>query len=331
MKTIESIILNDLRPWLDKNNHADDFYTPAIRSNPLIRESFSSNYILDFSMPPFSDKIRYYQRLVCNDVTTFQNQFIEGVANDSENIILFKLKTTNSKISSLLISTNGLISRRGYDLSVIASKHADFNTDREHKESTYITNYTLVSLIKCFLEVQSHFSEFVHEDNKMNIADIYGRILNKPVPDNIYLKEVQIINMLPLQQKDNKYKSDVLSFKYQKIQTNSSNITDLLDSLKKNGFIAQETSITDFRHAFSGEFVANPIRWTGGKSTLSYFIKLLNNKLKVISYPGNSLWKIVCTCFVDDDGSQFNESNLRDQKIPKLKQLEVERTANLLK
>jgi hypothetical protein len=331
MGIIESIILNDLRPWLDKNQKADDYYPPALRNNPLVQESFTANYIIDFSIPPFSDKIRYYQRLVNNDITAFLNQLIEGAENDSENIVLFKLKKANSLLNSLLVSTNNLIIRRGYDLTLITSKHADFNTDREHKESTFITNYTLVSLIKCFLEVQSHFSEYIHPDNKMNIADIYGRILNKPVPENTYLKEVQVISSLPLLQKANNTKSDILSFKYKKIQAHSSNITDLMDSLKKNKFIAQETSITDFRHLFSGEFVANPIRWTGGKSTLSYFIKLLNNQLEVITYSGNSVWKIVCACFVDDDGSQFDEPNLRDQKIPKLKQQEVERAANLLK
>lgn len=331
MKTIESIILNDLRPWLDKNIKADDFYAPALRSNPIVQEQFSANYILDFSIPAFSNKIRYYQRLVSNDITTYLNQLIEGVSNDSENIILFKLKKTNGELNSILASTNDLIMRRGYDLSLITSKHADFNTDREHKESTCITNYTLISLVKCFLEVQSHLAEFIHADNKMNIADIYSRILNKPAPENTYLKEVQVINVLPTEQKENKPKSDILSFNYKHIQTKSSNIPDLMDSLKKNVFIAQETSITDFRHVFSGEFVANPIRWTGGKSTLSYFIKLLSNELKVITYPGNSVWKIVCACFVDDDGSQFNESNLRDQKKPKLKLSEIERAANLMK
>jgi hypothetical protein len=331
MKTIESIILNDLRPWLDKNQNADDYYPPAIRNNPLIQESFNANYIIDFSIPSFSDKIRYYQRLVNNDITAFLNQLIEGAVNDTENVILFKLKKANDLLNFLLVSTNDLIIRRGYDLILITSKHADFTTDREHKESTFITNYTLVSLIKCFLEVQSHFSEYIHTDNKMNIADIYGRILNKPVPENTYLKEVQVITSVPLQQKASSTKPEILAFNYKKIQSNSSSIADLMDSLKKNKFIAQETSITDFRHVFSGELVANPIRWTGGKSTLSYFIKLLNNQLKVITFPGNSVWRIVCACFVDDDGSQFDEPNLRDQKIPKLNKLEVEKAANLLK
>ncbi len=331
MKTIESIILNDLRPWLDKNNHTDDFYVPAIRNNPLTEEKFTANYILDFPITPFSDKIRYYQRLVYNDIIAFLNQLINSVANDSENIILFKLKTTKSKISSLLYSTNDLIIRRGYDLNLIVSKYTDYITDRQHKESTFIINYTLFSLIRCYLEVQSYFSEFINPDDRMNVADIYSRILNKPVPENTFLKEVQTINILPQQQNTAKAKVDILSFRYKKIQSQSSNITDLMDSLKRNNFIALETSITDFRHVFSGEQVANPIKWTGGKSTLSHFIKLLNNELKLITYPGNSLWKIVCSCFVDDDGSQLDETNLRDQKKPKLKLTEIEKAANLLK
>jgi hypothetical protein len=47
MKTNESIIC----PWLDKNIQVDDFYTPALRSNPLVPEQFPANFTLDFSIP----------------------------------------------------------------------------------------------------------------------------------------------------------------------------------------------------------------------------------------------------------------------------------------
>ena len=331
MKTIESIISNDLRPWLDKNNQADNFYTPEIRNTPAVAEKYKTNYTLDFSITAFSDKIRYYRRMIDNDVTQFLNTTIEELENKTENLILFKLKTNRSKLNSLLINTNELIIRKGYELNLIISRHAEFNIDRQHKESTYILNYTLVSLIKCYLELQSYYSNYINPDDMMNVADIYSRLLNKPQPENSFIKETQIINVLPLPDKDSKPKTEILSFKYKKIHSNSGNITDLMDSLKKNSFIVQDTSITDFRHLFSGEFVAKPIKWTGGKSTLSYFIKLINNQLKVVTYPKNSLWKVVCACFVDENEKPLDESNLKDQKKPKVKLSEIEKAANLLK
>ena len=160
------------------------------------------------------------------------------MANDSENIILFKLKTTKSEISSLLYSTNDLIIRRGYDLNLITSKYTDYITDRQHKESTFIINYTLFSLVRCYLEVQSYFSEFINPDDKMNVADIYSKILNKPAPENTFLKEVQTINILPQQQNIAKTKTDIFSFRYKKIQSQSSNITDLMDSLKRHNILS---------------------------------------------------------------------------------------------
>ena len=85
MKTIESIISNDLRPWLDKNNQADNFYTPEIRNTPAVAEKYKTNYTLDFSITAFSDKIRYYRRMIDNDVTQFLNTTIEELENKTEN------------------------------------------------------------------------------------------------------------------------------------------------------------------------------------------------------------------------------------------------------
>ena len=104
----------------------------------------------------------------------------------------------------------------------------------------------------------------------------------------------------------------------------------LMDALKRMGCIAVDTSIVDFRHAFSGVEVSNPIRWTGTKSELSYLIRLLCNTHKVLQYNG-SLWRTVCTCFVDSAGNTFDANNLRDQKKPKLAAEAIEKAAALMR
>jgi hypothetical protein len=104
----------------------------------------------------------------------------------------------------------------------------------------------------------------------------------------------------------------------------------LFNSLKKSNRIAQDTSVTDFKHAFSGVTVERPVRWTGAKSELPYLIKILCNTHKVLDYSG-SIWQIVCACFVDKDGNPFDETNLKDQKKPKQTAAVIEKIANLMK
>jgi len=332
MENIKAIINGNLQPWQPKTNLSDDdYYSPELRKLHSIQEDFTANYKIDFGIVPFSKKIKYYQRLIDIDIIGYINEVLNETIDGSENLTAYKLNKAQRKIRSLLVDINELIERKQFDIAVIASKYADFKTDHHHKECTFIFHYMLTAVVRCLLEIQTQFIDTIHKEDILTIEDIYSQILQKTAPDRPQIVKIQTIIMPSLPQKKHKEKADILSFKYKKIQSNISNITDLLDSLKKNGFIAQGTSITDFRHVFSGEYVANPIRWTGGKSCLSYFIKLLHNSLKVITYPGDSLWKVVCTCFVDDDGSQFEELNLKDQKKPKLKLLEIERAANLLK
>jgi len=331
MKTIISILRFDLRPWLDKNNKQEDFYSPELRSTPSIQEEFNTHFIADFSFPAFSVKIKYYQRLIDNSITDFLNKIISETEDESDNLIAFKLKKANGKIKSLMTEINDLILLKDYDLNLIASKHSDFSIDRQHKEATYIFQYMLTALIKCYLEIQHHFSTHIHEDDTMAITDIYSRILNRSAPEYISIREIQIVSIAPIEIRKKTRNTECLSFKYTKLQRQSGNISDLMDSLKKGECIAHDTSFTDFKHAFSGVHVDNPIRWTGAKSDLPYLIKLLNNEHNVLTFPGNSIWKIVCECFVDKDGQRFTEQSLRDQKQPKITKENIIKAAKLMK
>lgn len=330
MQNINAIVNGNLQPWQQKTVLSDDYYSPELRNTRIISEDFISHYRIDFGIVPFSAKIKYYQRLIDNDITEFINNINKETIGGSDNLVAYKIDKAQKKIFNLLNEVNQLIERKQFNRSVIASRHADFRTDRTHKECTYIFNYMLVAVIRCLLEIQSHFIEFIEKDNVLAISDIYSQILHKNAPEIPEIQEIQTITIKTEDEKPTP-KKDTLSFTYTKLQKQSSSINDLMDSLKLAKNISDETSITDFKHAFSGLKVNNPIRWTGNKSDLSYLIKLLCNEHKVLTFPGNSLWKVVCECFVDKDGNRFNEANLRDQKKPKLTASTIEKSALLMK
>ncbi|MDP4269933.1 MAG: hypothetical protein Q8909_07380 [Bacteroidota bacterium] len=195
MNNIESILRFELRPWLNKNLQPDDYYSPELRSNPLIKEEFTPQYKLVFGVSPFSIRTKFYQRLIDNDISGYLNSFFKEIDGKSSNLIAYQLKKIKEKIYAFLKEINELIGRNSFDLSLIGTKICDFSVDRAHKESTFIFHYMLSALIKCYLEIQNRLSAHIHDDDKMGISDIYCRILNKPLPEYIYIQEILTLSI----------------------------------------------------------------------------------------------------------------------------------------
>jgi len=329
MNEIQKIMFGELRPWLDTNTQADEFYKPLIRQLNSVQTVFNPHYELNF-IRHFSHKTQYYKKIIDNDLTAYCNTLFSETENASNNLIAYKIDKSKRYLHARITDIADILNTQQFDLLLIKSQNTDFSIDRQFKESTYIVFYLLSALIKCCLEIQYHFSNAISADDTWEIADFYTQLLQRQAPENSFVKEIQSIEIEVVTEEKKKKTNDILAFTYKKLNSHSNDITDLFNSLKKNNRIAQDTSITDFKHAFSGVTVENPIRWTGAKSELPYLIKLLCNTHKVLEYTG-SVWQIVCACFVDKDGNPFNETNLKDQKKPKQTATAIEKIANLMK
>ncbi|MGY6648047.1 hypothetical protein [Wenyingzhuangia sp. IMCC45574] len=113
-----------------------------------------------------------------------------------------------------------------------------------------------------------------------------------------------------------KHQFVVKSFKYTGKAKEQSKLTDLMNSLKKRGFIDSETSLGNFRKVFNQERIEAPITWTGSVSELHYFIKQLHSELNYVENVKQQIWNITKTCFVDKEGKEYNNTQLRTQKKP---------------
>lgn len=331
MKNIHKIMFDELRPWSENNIKADEYYKPLTRSVNSVQPVFNPHYELKF-IREISSKTQYFKKLIDNDVTEYCNTLFNETENASSNRIAYKVNKANRVLHARIIKLSEIIKTQNLDLSHINSPHTDFSIDKPYKESTYIIFYLLSALIKCCLEVQVHFLSAIHEDDRMEVADFYTRLLQQQAPTNTFISKIATIQIEePITKGKSKTVNDTpLAFTYIHLQKESGNIADLFNSLKLNKKIDQNTSPTDFKHAFSGVAVKNPIHWTGAKSELPYLIKLLCNTLQVLKWQG-SIWQIVCACFVDIDGNRFEENNLKDQKTPKTTAAEIEKIANLMK
>lgn len=106
------------------------------------------------------------------------------------------------------------------------------------------------------------------------------------------------------------------SFTYINNLTGQTQLTDLMNALKRKNLIDYSTDLKDFRKVFSGEAIHKPITWTGNISELSYFIKQLHNELKLVEDLKQQQWAVTINCFIQQNGEQYNRTKLRTQKVP---------------
>jgi len=221
MKNIQSIMFGELRPWLESNVQAEEYYRPQTRSLNAIQPAFNSCYELNF-IRHISDKTQYYKKLIDNDINNYCNEFFKVTYNASSNRIAFKINKTNKELHTLIQEVGNIINTQRLDLAHINSTHSDFTKDKIFKESTYIIYYLLTALIKCNLDIQNHFLQEIREDDKMEVADFYTRILQQQAPSNTFIKLITmlVVEEQPTVQQQNEevnvdFATQILNTRYQ--------------------------------------------------------------------------------------------------------------------
>ncbi len=336
MEDVEKIITGELRPFI-KDVKGDDFYSPLFRGLAIIAPNFQPHYTINFPAPLFSSKIKYYKRLIDNSITDELNKLFELLGSSESDLILFHRKKLFEKIKSYIESVQRYIEINQFDLSEITSKYADFSVNFQHNECTYIFNYILTALIRCYLEFQAHYIQYIEEDKQYSISDFYIQILKKQTPENTFITEIPDIipieENLPIENvKKSTSRNDILSFLYKNLDKNPEAVTDLYNSLRDVvRLIDSQTRLTDFKKVFSGKEVVNPIIWTGTPTELYYFIKYIHNIQKSVEDAKKQQWKITCHCFIGENNVCFDKSKLKSLKDPNPQSIaKIEKAANNL-
>ena len=73
--------------------------------------------------------------------------------------------------------------------------------------------------MRCWLEIQTRFIDYVHSDDVLTIADIYSQILQKPAPDNLQIQEIKTIDLVddtPVEQPSTKEESFAIQYAQEK-------------------------------------------------------------------------------------------------------------------
>ncbi|WP_148256147.1 hypothetical protein [Lacinutrix sp. 5H-3-7-4] len=168
----------------------------------------------------------------------------------------------------------------------------------EYKEESYISKYAM----HVWKHYKSHFNKY-KEATENVLQDFKNGLIGSGKKE---------ITEKPKSISKSKYNS----FTYINNLTGQTQLTDLMNALKRKNFIENSTDLKDFRKIFSGEEIEKPIVWTGKISELSYFIKQLHNELKLVVDLKQQQWAVTINCFIQENGEQYNRTKLRTQKVP---------------
>ena len=332
--TLDEILYKNQAPWLPENASNEKFVSKIHEVKQHV-PAFQFKNSIEFERS-INAKTKYYSKLIINESIATINQLYEILAaDDNHQIKAYWIdKILERKLKARIRDIGKLLKDKDYDLKYIDPKKTSFDIDQNHKTDTYIMQLLKVAFIHIYLELQEAFKDSIGDILIVN--DFYTQLLFEPVPNTHYLKEITVIEIeeKPVKSTEKQPKpQDVVltSFTYKQLATNPDNLTNLHDSLKHKHFIAQNTSLTNFKRVFSGKEVTTPIEWTGNISELYYFIKLIHTEHKYVDDLKQKQWEVTCLCFVQEGGESFDRTKFRGQKRPNTTGDKLDSIVELLK
>ncbi len=317
LDTFHNILFGSLKPWV-KNNHTNEQFKMWISEAEKLPLSHSEKYTLKF-IKPFSPKTSYYATVITNSVSKYMNELKFQFLNvDSENIKTNLIHHALKKeLSPILEKIATIIEQEDYKPDYIDIANLT-KTDSEMKENTFIFHLLKAHTIRLYLEIEDFGKSYLKAEY-LELKDIHYQYYNEAAPGFFSITNSENKIHKPVTapiSKSNKSPREYHSFTLKNLTREQYKLTYVCDSLKKNEFIQNDTTLPIFKKIFSGDYVETPVRWIGNKSELAYFIKQIHNKHKIVESLKQEHWKVAVKCFSKPDCSSFDYSEFRELKKP---------------
>lgn len=223
-----------------------------------------------------------------------------------------------------------------YDYPIIIDRHhEDFDywfalkLKQYHLKLLQLEPFLNYQLNDSFEGDKSLFDKFL----TILIRQYEGSFLTKGLVDSI--NDWKAINQTSTPQKtisrkstSRKMEGDIHSLQLKALIKNpkyfQSNIHGFLEAfqlLKEHDFIDASTELEQFKNIFRNKEIAHQkrIKWIGSTKELQWFIKELMYESQKIVDLKNDIWLITASCFVDKNGKEFMDSQLRNASGKRLK------------
>ena len=325
--TFFSSILNaDDRPWQKSK-------LPDVK----IKEQLTRTKALPCSVPlrfefkffkPYKPLAKLYKVLIDNERNRYY-ELIHSLMNEAidDEVRSYWAETTlTKKIHSQLERVAKIIDERNYSIENIDPEKDNKLKDPTISSETFIIQYLKYTLITMYMEIQQAYQEY-NSKEAYDLDDLFGSYFAET--DEYHFikfqqKKPKPIVQVPQPKQGETNSEELKSFKYKYLNKEQERISDLCSSLKRNGFIDKDTHASTFKKVFTETIITDPIVWTGNKSELYYFIKLLTNTYELVEFPHQQNWNIAVRCFVMKDKRPLDAKNLKGQNRPEMTYHKIE-------
>ncbi|MEQ8477615.1 hypothetical protein [Fulvivirga sp.] len=315
LTVFHEIISGGLKPWV-QGETSDAKYNLLASETTKPTPLFENRYDFKF-LSPYNSKTNYYHNLIEGASVNFLNELTElfnqsRSENIRTNLIYNSLK---KELWPLLIRISKVIASEKFDARYIDIKNF-IKSDSEIKDGTYVFHALKAYSIWLYLEIQQLGKSYLQSD-VLSPDEIFFQVFEEQSPGfYAYHANSKIATPSPEIKSTGKedQKEEAYSFKLHNYVREHSKLKLVYDSLKLNGFIDKATKTTQFKKIFSGEYIDEPVIWTGTKTDLAFFVKRLHNDLHLVAGIAPDHWKVTAKCFVQSDGTYWPFTAFRQLK-----------------
>ena len=323
IQRIHDILLGDMQPWHKDNVTKTRQYWEASISQEVKATMDKFWYEIKVDEWLFStSRLRYYRREVDNSINRYLS-YVIGIIDKNRNssLVLYMLKNTQDWVASYIHTANKELDNWGVTDDDVIGEDMNFIVRREEKEFFILLRYIIVSLAKCYLELQSRYKHLMGDKRLYDISSFYmefvGRRVCKVFP--LILKSKPSVNVAPN-----------CCFKYESESFND-DISTLHETLLEYGWIDSNTTEAMLIDLFSGKGCMHTIKWLGSAGILQEIIKpWIKNRVISVFPKGIGHWSVVSLRFVDKNKIPIKELGNEDIKQKKNRQM-IEDVVKILK
>ena len=301
---IHDILLGDMRPWHKDNAYkTENYWTVSMEKETpdTINKYMYEMKVADWLF--FTPRLRYYRRVVDNAINRHLYH-VTGILKKNQHstcLVSYMQKNTYEWVKKYIHTANHELSRYELRDNDVIGEDIDFNIQRDEKEFFILLRYIIASLVKCYLELQSQYQNFIENKRVFDIDSFYSEMIGRR-PCKIF--------PLSLRSKPGIKVVHNCCFKYicSDVSVFNDNITTLHETLLNYGWIDSCTTVAMLIDLFSGKGCMHTIKWLGSPGILQEIIKPWISDKVITVYPNETgHWPIVSQRFIDKDGHPMKE------------------------
>lgn len=292
-------------------------YMKEISSLPHTELETESLYVLQPKIQIlFTTKLRYYRRLIENEINRHINAATRLLETDgSEELTKFVLKKTRESVTTLINEakrvSRSTIGDNNWKNIASGNPYMTGYSDSE-AELAVFSHYVIAELARCWLELQDRYAYVIGDDACYDVSLFYTSIVGRN-PDNEF--ELKRSEKYSEEAKHFKKKITDCCFLYDNEEFFPIAIQGFTNKLHKYHLIPDDIDYIQMESLFRGRSCRRTYKWLGETHILTQVIKGLTNDDNPIitTWPKSTTkWEIISCRFVDKEGNPL--PNIRTEK-----------------